>query len=163
MLEQSNRLNNSSGTLRLFLVLLFSFSISTLFAQIPSDLSKVKSAQITDAQLSQFLAQAQASGMTEEQVVQDFQRRGLPEAELQVLATRLKGIMGGSSTVKGGDNGDEKSVVQNKRKPPNLRPRKIPPGSLVLIFLVVPNPFLFPTSKWPPQKITNSGQKMNCS
>jgi protein involved in polysaccharide export with SLBB domain len=115
MLEQSNRLNNSSGTLRLFLVLLFSFSISTLFAQIPSDLSKVKSAQITDAQLSQFLAQAQASGMTEEQVVQDFQRRGLPEAELQVLATRLKGIMGGSSTVKGGDNGDEKSVVQNKR------------------------------------------------
>jgi protein involved in polysaccharide export with SLBB domain len=115
MLEQPHRLNNSSGTLRLFLVLLFSLSISTLFAQIPSDLSKVKSAQITDAQLSQFLGQAQASGMTEEQVVQDLQRRGLPESEMQVLATRLKGMMGGSFTVKGGDNGNEQSVADNKR------------------------------------------------
>jgi len=59
-----------------------------LYAQIPSDLSKIRSSQITDAQLMQFIQQAQSSGMSEADVLADFQKKGLPEAELQALAAR---------------------------------------------------------------------------
>lgn len=101
-----------------FLTLALVFAIAqpaTVYAQIPSDLSKVKASQITDAQLMQFAQQAQSSGMTEEELMQDFQRKGLPESELQALSTRLKAIMGASSTGKDDNKGDEKSSSSNKR------------------------------------------------
>jgi protein involved in polysaccharide export with SLBB domain len=63
-------------------------------AQIPADLSKIKTSQITDAQLNQFLQQAQAAGMTESELIQEFQKRGLPEAEMQTLIARIKTMTG---------------------------------------------------------------------
>lgn len=67
-------------------------------AQLPSDLSRVKSSQITDAQLMQFIQQAEAGGADEADLMQDFQKRGLPEAELQALSARVKALMGASGT-----------------------------------------------------------------
>lgn len=64
----------------------------SLYAQIPSDLSKIRSSQITDAQLMQFIQQAQSSGMSEADMMAEFQKKGLPDPELQALAARVKGL-----------------------------------------------------------------------
>jgi len=48
---------------KIILVFLVLMGNNYLYAQIPSDLSRIKSAQITDAQLMQFVQQAQSSGM----------------------------------------------------------------------------------------------------
>jgi protein involved in polysaccharide export with SLBB domain len=80
-----------------FRILLFCLSIfffTDLVAQIPSDLSKIRSSQITDAQLMQFVQQAQSSGMSEADLLAEFQRRGLPDTEIQALAARVKGLTG---------------------------------------------------------------------
>lgn len=109
-------LNMQKALFPLFIIFtVFLFSSTVAHAQIPTDLSKVKASQITDAQLMQFAQQAQSSGMTEDQLMQDFQRRGLPESELQVLANRLKGLMGSAGMSKDGDQDDDKSVKGNKR------------------------------------------------
>ncbi len=77
------------------IILFFSVLFLGVFvhAQLPSDLSKVKSSQITDAQLTQFIQQAQSAGMSESQLIQEFQMRGMPEAELQLLMARVKLLM----------------------------------------------------------------------
>jgi len=49
--------------------------VGSVTAQIPTNLSTIRASQITDAQLMQFLQQAQSSGMTEEQLIQEFKRR----------------------------------------------------------------------------------------
>jgi len=76
------------------LVILF-LGNGLLYAQIPSDLTRVKSSQITDAQLMQFIQQAQSSGMSEAEMMAEFQKKGLPEAEIQALAARVKGLSPG--------------------------------------------------------------------
>ncbi len=75
-----------------FFIFNSSFFISA-YAQVPADLSKMKANQITDAQLMQFVQQAQTSGMSEAELLQQFQQRGLPESEIQLLAARVKSIM----------------------------------------------------------------------
>jgi len=50
---------------RVFLALVIFFvGNGLLYAQIPADLTRIKSSQITDAQLMQFIQQAQSSGMS---------------------------------------------------------------------------------------------------
>ena len=98
----------------LFLFVLFSWN-NALFAQIPSDLSRIKSSQITDAQLMQFVQQAQSSGMTESELMADFQKKGLPDVELQALAARLKGLMGSSQTIESTSDVSGGKVLSNKR------------------------------------------------
>ncbi len=70
--------------------LLFVLFVGVVQAQIPNDLSKIKSEQITDAQLKQWTEQAQKSGMTEASVLGEIKKRGLPDAELTKLQTRLQ-------------------------------------------------------------------------
>jgi len=79
---------------RILLLCIIIFVSGDLVAQIPSDLSKIRSSQITDAQLMQFVQQAQSSGMSEADLLAEFQKRGLPESEIQALAGRVKGLMG---------------------------------------------------------------------
>ena len=98
-----------------FLVLFLLFTeIGYLNAQIPSDLSKIKSAQITDAQLMQFVQQAQSSGMSESELMAEFQKKGLPSTELQALSLRLKNLMPTSTGVESVTDVSSKSV-SNKR------------------------------------------------
>jgi protein involved in polysaccharide export with SLBB domain len=84
-------------------------------AQIPSDLSKIRSAQITDAQLNQFLQQAQAAGMSEGELLQEFQKRGMPESEIQAIIARIK-TMTGVELVMEADDADAKDGDATKRK-----------------------------------------------
>jgi len=80
-----------------FLVLVILFlGNGLLYAQIPTDLTRVRSSQITDAQLMQFIQQAQSSGMSEAEMMAEFQKKGLPEAEIQALAARVKGLSPGA-------------------------------------------------------------------
>ena len=101
-----------SKIILLFLVIMGN---NYLYAQIPSDLSKIKSAQITDAQLMQFVQQAQSSGMSESELMAEFQKKGLPDAEIQLLAARLKGLMGASQTFETLGDGAGSKVQSNKR------------------------------------------------
>lgn len=96
------------------LFLLFT-EIGYLNAQIPSDLSRIKSSQITDAQLMQFLQQAQSSGMSESELMADFQKKGLPDAEIQLLAARLKSLMGANQNNEPIGDGGGSKVQSNKR------------------------------------------------
>ena len=83
---------------RILLLCAILFISGNLVAQIPSDLTKIRSSQITDAQLMQFVQQAQSSGMSEADLLAEFQKRGLPEAEIQALAARVKGLMGSGNS-----------------------------------------------------------------
>jgi protein involved in polysaccharide export with SLBB domain len=99
-------------------VLCTTFPTINANAQIPTNLSNIKSSQITDAQLMQFLQQAQSTGMTEEQLLQEFKRRGLPEAEMESLVNRIR-LMTGVSLEMGNekeDMTDAKDTKSNTRK-----------------------------------------------
>jgi len=80
--------------LRFFFFIALGIAPFFVKGQIPADLSKVKASQITDAQLNQFLQQAQSSGMTEGDLLQEFQKRGLPESEIQAIVSRIKTMTG---------------------------------------------------------------------
>jgi protein involved in polysaccharide export with SLBB domain len=103
-----------------FFIVLFTFlwMPNEVNAQIPSNLSNIKSSQITDAQLMQFLQQAQSTGMTEEQLLQEFKKRGLPDAEIEVLVNRIKSMTGVSLDMGGekDDMSDPKNAKTNTRK-----------------------------------------------
>jgi protein involved in polysaccharide export with SLBB domain len=68
------------------------------FSQIPDDLSKFKSSQITDAQLKQYIDQAAKSGVSEQQVEAEFKKRGLPEPEMAILRGRIKLLQSGTGS-----------------------------------------------------------------
>ena len=102
--------------LRIFLLCTILFVSGNVLAQIPSDLSKIRSSQITDAQLMQFVQQAQSSGMSEADLLADFQKRGLPEAELQSLAVRVKGLMGNATNANAPESNTEKSAINSTKR-----------------------------------------------
>ena len=104
-------MNKVVKIVRVFVLVIFFLGTGLLYAQIPSDLSKIRSSQITDAQLMQFIQQAQSSGMSEADVMADFQKKGLSEAELQALAARVKGLVGTATTA--GNDKDSKNVAEN--------------------------------------------------
>lgn len=76
--------------LRTLLLLILCFVCTLLSAQIPSDLSTIKASQISDAQLRSYIKQAQANGLTVEQLGNELTRRGLPASELLELQLRIQ-------------------------------------------------------------------------
>ena len=72
----------------------------------------MKASQITDAQLMQFVQQAQSSGMSEAELLIQFQQKGLPESEIQLLAARVKSLMPSQIETSPSDNPKNQS---NKR------------------------------------------------
>ena len=68
----------------------FCITCSCAFAQMPSDLSRVKSSQISDDQLQQYLNQAKANGLTPNQLEAELLRRGLPSSEMEELKLRIQ-------------------------------------------------------------------------
>src|SRR5687767_3408251 len=84
--------------LRAFFVLLLSFSSLLLAAQIPSDLSNVKSSQISDNQLRQYIQQAKANGISMDRFETELSRRGLPSEELTLIRQRITAMEEGTTT-----------------------------------------------------------------
>lgn len=114
--------------LLVFLILGLTISFNQANAQLPTNLSAIRANQISDAQLMQFLQQAQSSGMTEDQLMQEFKRRGLPESELEALVNRIKLMTGVELNTKDveqiDDNKDGKSSTRKYKG--ESRPFKIP-------------------------------------
>ena len=67
-------------------------------AQLPADLSKIRSVQITDDQLFQFVQKAQSSGQSQDDILAELKQRGLPDAELSTLSDRLASLLGADNT-----------------------------------------------------------------
>jgi len=101
------------------------------------DLSKLKVDELSDEQIRSFLSQAQSSGLSESQMIQMAQRRGMPQAEMQKLQQRIASL-GANTKKKGGSlldkttnqrtylNGDsslfyEDSLALSKKTPEQLR------------------------------------------
>jgi hypothetical protein len=95
--------------MRNFLFLLtFIIVFSSLYAQVPSDLSKVTSSQISDAQLKEILNQAKSKGMSEGEMVSDLKKRGLPDSEIQQLITRSENMLPNGSSEEFKSKNEEK-------------------------------------------------------
>lgn len=73
---------------KITLVLFFFFSIN-LFAQLPSNMSNMKSKDISDAQLQEFIKKAAGSGMSEAQIQEEFLKRGMNPTEVTLLRNRI--------------------------------------------------------------------------
>ena len=114
--------------LLLWLTIGLTFTFNEAKAQLPTNLSNIKASQINDAQLMQFLQQAQSSGMTEDQLMQEFKRRGLPDAELETLVNRIKLMTGvelsASEEVEMGEKKEGKSSTRKYKG--ESKPFKIP-------------------------------------
>jgi protein involved in polysaccharide export with SLBB domain len=63
-----------------------SFSVK---AQLPANLSTVKSSQLSNDQLLSLIKQGGASGQSQEDILRDLKARGLPDAEISELTTRV--------------------------------------------------------------------------
>ena len=71
---------------------------TTLRAQnIPQNLSGVNVAELSDGQIRQLLQQAQASGLSDSQLIQQAANRGLAADQIQLLQKRIEAIRGSNS------------------------------------------------------------------
>jgi protein involved in polysaccharide export with SLBB domain len=83
---------------RLFFILGISLLSFVAQAQLPADLSKIRSSQITDDQLFQFVQKAQSSGQSQYDILAELKQRGLPDAELALLSERVANLTGTENT-----------------------------------------------------------------
>ena len=95
----------------LFLLICMFCCTTGLLAQVPSDLSSVKASQIKDAQLMQMIKQAESSGLTEAEMMQELKRRGMPESEIEALSNRVKLLMPGNSSTQTGSSSNNSSTT----------------------------------------------------
>jgi polysaccharide export outer membrane protein len=76
-----------------FIFLLFlAYSSNAQNALNSADLRNIKSDQLTDEQIREYINQASASGMSDEQIERIVVSRGLPPAELSKLKARISSI-----------------------------------------------------------------------
>lgn len=99
-------MNNFVPKLLVCCFLLFIFSYSSLAQSIPSNLSNTHVDDLSDAQIKQFLQQGAAAGLSDDQIIQMAQSKGLtsPEAnKLQFRITSLRKAGQPSNMVSGDD------------------------------------------------------------
>ncbi len=111
--------------MRLFLKgFVFSFVLLLsvkLHAQVPSDMSTIKASQISDAQLTQYVNQAKANGLTFDQMEAELLKRGLPPSEMAEIKLRIQqlGINESSTTLT--KDKEEAIDIDTKRNAPKLK------------------------------------------
>ncbi len=77
------------------LLFLLTFSMSEVIGQtLPKELSTTEIDDLSDQQMRQLLRQAQASGLTDAEIVQSAVNRGLPQNQALMLEKRIKSIRG---------------------------------------------------------------------
>jgi len=122
--------------------LLFVIIIATALANsanaqaLPQNLSNVNVSEISDSQLRQLLQQAQAQGLTDQQILQEAANRGLPQDQVQALRKRIAVMR--SSTNNGDVNQQpDTSAFQQRRlnyKPDTLQDTSFKPKSKADLF-----------------------------
>ncbi len=94
--------------------MIVAFAISfTADAQIPPDLSGYKASMITDDQLRSYMEQAGKAGLTEAQIEEEFRRRGLPEAEVAILRSRIRDLVSANTKTAEGTVSNEEKKGRN--------------------------------------------------
>jgi hypothetical protein len=88
-----------SKYLKLIFTCCFMFIIYIATAQLPADMSKVKSADISEAQLQEFIQKATSSGYNMNQIEMEFAKRGVSENEVSLLKPRLKRLMASGTPI----------------------------------------------------------------
>ncbi len=97
---------------------IFLFVTNIANAQLPADMSKVKSADITDAQLQDFVQKAAGSGLSESQIIEEFSKRGMPANEINQLRGRIGALSTSSasgSVAASAQTPNRTSVSQNQQ------------------------------------------------
>ncbi|MDB5007280.1 MAG: colonic acid export protein Wza, partial [Mucilaginibacter sp.] len=97
--------------------ILFCISTAHLQAQsssIPQNLSTINVNDLTDAQIRQYMSQASAAGLSDAQLMQQAQSRGMPDDQIQLLQKRVADIRSKDGTT-GGSSGADTSVQQSRR------------------------------------------------
>ena len=79
-------------------VFLFCFSIQRTSAQNLQNISTVNVDDISDAQLTQMLRQAQDAGLSDTQVLQKAAAQGMPENQVRKLQDRISNLRQNRST-----------------------------------------------------------------
>ena len=78
-----------------------------LAQNIPTDLSNTRVDELSDAQVKQLISQANASGLSDQQLVRMAEDRGLPQTEAAKLQTRINGFHNSTSNnIRGYNNSD---------------------------------------------------------
>jgi protein involved in polysaccharide export with SLBB domain len=99
---------------RLILVLFFCLSSFIAAAQsMPSDLTNVNVDQLSDAQIKQLVQQASASGLSDAQVIQMAENKGMPATQAAKLQDRINAYR--QSTGLTGSQGSGSSVSDTMR------------------------------------------------
>lgn len=62
------------------------------FSQLPANMSNIKSKDISEVQLLEFINKANSSGLSETQIIQEFTRRGMDPNEISVIKSRISQI-----------------------------------------------------------------------
>lgn len=83
---------------KISLLIILLIGVISSYSQIPDDLTKFKSSQISDAQLKQYIDQAAKAGVSEQQVEAEFKKRGLPESEMDIMRGRIKLLQSGTGS-----------------------------------------------------------------
>jgi protein involved in polysaccharide export with SLBB domain len=91
-------LMNLKKLLVFLLILTCVSAVQVSNAQNGQDLSNVKVDNLTDAQITRYMQQAQSSGMTDDQLAQMAQARGMNPQEVQKLQARVAKLRAGSGT-----------------------------------------------------------------
>lgn len=90
---------------------------------IPQDFSSVVVSDLSDAQIQQILQQAQASGLTDAQVLQQVANKGLPADQIEQLQKRISAIRATQSTTTSTSNTSDTAITQSRTL--NYRPDKV--------------------------------------
>jgi protein involved in polysaccharide export with SLBB domain len=89
---------------------------------LPQNLSNVNVSELSDSQIRQLMEQAQSSGLTDQQILQEAANRGLPQDQVQVLGKRIASIRNSNNS--GNTNQPDTSSFQSRRlnyKPDSLQ------------------------------------------
>jgi protein involved in polysaccharide export with SLBB domain len=114
-------MKNQRFLLYLSLVLLSLIYTSIAYSQsgIPSNLSNVNVSELSDTQIRQIMAQAQNSGLSDQQLIQQAQGRGMSNDQIQALQKRMEDIRSREGA-SGGSSGLD--TAQQTRRRLNYRP-----------------------------------------
>jgi protein involved in polysaccharide export with SLBB domain len=106
-----------------FLLILCCFAIllsRPTFAQtIPSNLSTANVNELSDSQIKQIMQQAQTNGLTDAQLIQSLQARGLSPEQSKILQARIDGIKKANGTT------NDKSLKTQSSEDKLLQNRKL--------------------------------------
>jgi len=117
MLKSYKLIKAKLSYLFLLALLLFVSIVATpVWAQtIPQNLSGVNIDSYSDTQLNNWLQQAKASGISDNDLVKQAQDKGLSEAQAQRLQTRIAAIRSGNSGTKASDD-NTNAVTQTQQR-----------------------------------------------